>query len=364
MGGSMGNFFSRLSYSFGNEDWRTEQKALRLKPGDRVVCITGSGDRPLNLLYADCGEIVSVDANPMQNYLLELKQAAIKELDYDDYLSFLGANPTANRLELYRKISPSLHLASQEFWNKHIPLIEKGILYQGMVERLCKTSAFFFNLFKKKDIEKLFLMDDMNEQRKFVDERWNSPLLRRIFEIALSPTLTRLFGIDPGLYENLPKGFHPGKYIFDRLYTCLHRSLAKEAPLISLVIRGKIDKPGYPPCMLPTGCHAIKQRLDRIKVEHDDIINYLETAPANSFNAFSLSDVSSYLDPERYQRLIKAVHRTARPGATFCLRQFLSEYTIPEEFQHSFARDSGLEELLQKEDRCFVYRFMAGNIVK
>ncbi|HKZ00179.1 MAG TPA: DUF3419 family protein, partial [Rhabdochlamydiaceae bacterium] len=68
----MANFYSRLSYSFGNEDWITELEALRIKPGDRVVCITASGDRPLHLLLADLGELVSVDANPFQNHLFEL----------------------------------------------------------------------------------------------------------------------------------------------------------------------------------------------------------------------------------------------------------------------------------------------------
>ena len=46
-------FFSRLSYSFGNEDWRTEKRALGIRPHDQVLCITASGDRPLNLLARD-----------------------------------------------------------------------------------------------------------------------------------------------------------------------------------------------------------------------------------------------------------------------------------------------------------------------
>ena len=76
--GAMGSFFSRLSYSFGNEDWRTEQDALKIKSGDRVVCITGSGDRPLHLLLSEGQEVVSVDANIFQNQLLHLKAAALQ----------------------------------------------------------------------------------------------------------------------------------------------------------------------------------------------------------------------------------------------------------------------------------------------
>ena len=69
----MAKFFKRLSYSIGNEDWETEREALSIQADDKVLCITASGDRPLNLLMNECREIVSIDANPVQNYLLELK---------------------------------------------------------------------------------------------------------------------------------------------------------------------------------------------------------------------------------------------------------------------------------------------------
>jgi S-adenosylmethionine-diacylglycerol 3-amino-3-carboxypropyl transferase len=61
----MANFYSRLSYSFGNEDWLTEHKALQIQPTDSVLCVTASGDRPLNLLTKELKALVAVDANPL-----------------------------------------------------------------------------------------------------------------------------------------------------------------------------------------------------------------------------------------------------------------------------------------------------------
>ena len=83
-------FYQRLSYSFGNEDPITEQRALKIQPTDTVVCVTASGDRPLNLLVDDCKKIYSIDINPIQNHLLELKKHAMKELDFEDYLSLVS----------------------------------------------------------------------------------------------------------------------------------------------------------------------------------------------------------------------------------------------------------------------------------
>src|SRR3989304_1188591 len=48
--GAGGCFFKTLNYASVNEDWRTEAEALRPGPEDTVLCVTGSGDRPLALL--------------------------------------------------------------------------------------------------------------------------------------------------------------------------------------------------------------------------------------------------------------------------------------------------------------------------
>ncbi len=76
----MANFFERLSYSFGNEDWLTEQRALQISPNDSVICITASGDRPLNLLTSDCKEILAIDANPIQNHLLQPQKRCYRRI--------------------------------------------------------------------------------------------------------------------------------------------------------------------------------------------------------------------------------------------------------------------------------------------
>ena len=73
----MSRFYERLNYSFGNEDPFTELKALRIKPSDTVVCVTASGDRPLNLMSCPLEKIYCVDLNPIQNHLLSLKLQTI-----------------------------------------------------------------------------------------------------------------------------------------------------------------------------------------------------------------------------------------------------------------------------------------------
>ena len=63
------DFMTTLNYASCNEDWRSEWDALEIKPNDRVLCITGSGDRPLNLLLQNPKDVIAMDLNPIQNNL-------------------------------------------------------------------------------------------------------------------------------------------------------------------------------------------------------------------------------------------------------------------------------------------------------
>ncbi|MCP5469726.1 MAG: DUF3419 family protein [Chlamydiales bacterium] len=360
----MEDFYSRLSYSFGNEDWITEQKALQIKPSDAIVCVTASGDRPLNLLTEECKSIISVDANPMQNALLDLKKAAIAELDYSSYLAFLGVEPTKGRMESFNQLSYRLDNISRRLWNRHKGAIRKGVLFQGAIERRIKIVNFLIKLTRSSRVKRLFTFDNLEEQTRFVKKKFDTFLWRRCFDVALHPRVTRLFVQDPGLYQYVDPEIHIGHYIHDRLHGALSQFLAKESMFLSLLLQGKIDQNHFPPYLEEESLKKIRPRLDRLQFATADLITYLENAPENSFDCFSLSDVASYIPREDFERMIRAVQRCARPGARFCIRQFMTKYELPEKLAHHFERNRKLEEELTREDRCFVYHFMVGTVKK
>lgn len=362
----MSKFFSRLNYSFGNEDWQTEKKALKLKPQDRIVCITASGDRPLHLLLEDCKEMIAVDMNPFQNHLLNLKAAAMEQLNFEDYICFLGGKDLQNshRKEMLNKLLPSLSPEAGRYWKKQHKEIQKGILYQGAIEKWTKVISFCIKSFRKEKLDRLFAFRDLEEQKEFVQKEWMTKKWKKAWELVLNPFVTRFLLKDPGLHEHLDKSLHVGNYIRDRLHSSLQKGLARENLLISLIFIGKVLPEGYPPYLTEKGTETIRRRLSKLSIVNSNIIDYLESAPVSSIDAFSLSDVSSYLNASNFQRLVHAINRAAKPGARFCLRQFLSNHKIPDRLASTFKRDHSLEQELEHEDRCFVYRFIAGTIDK
>lgn len=358
----MARFFSTLRYSFGNEDWRTEGEALNIQPQDQVLCITASGDRPLNLLVRECQKIVCVDANPVQNYLLQLKTAAMKVLNHEDYLAFLGATPSQNRKQILQYLLPFMDQEAAQFWSKHKKKVSKGVLYQGAVERLTSVLAKLFSLTRRKKVERLFSINDIEEQRKFLKEEWDSYFLRKFCNLVLNNSfLSSVIIEDPGL-TNFSKDIQPGNYIYDRLNASLERELAKKNPLLSLIFRGKVSHEAFSPYLTQAGIQSIKQRLACLEIRTIDILSYLESLSGPTFDVFSFSDVASYLSYPNFIRLLEGMIKTAKPGARFCLRQFMSTYEIPQKLQSQFIRDKSLEKRLERLDNCFVYRFMVGTI--
>lgn len=357
----MKRFFSLLRYSFGNEDWRTEEEALEIQPQDHVLCITASGDRPLNLLTRECQRIVCIDANPVQNYLLQFKTAAMQALDYESYLAFLGATPCKNRRQTLQSILPFMDQRAAQFWNKRKRMVAKGVLYQGAVERLTNVVAKLFSLARGKKVKRLFAMNNIEEQRKFLREEWDSYFLRKCFNLVLNTFLSRLIIEDPGLV-NFNADIKPGNYIYDRIYASLERELAKKNPLLSLILRGKVSHEAFSPYLTEVGVQVIKTRLSTLEIQTANVLNYLDSLSEPTFDVFSLSDVASYLDYPNFIKLLKGIIKTAKPGARFCLRQFMSSYEIPQNLQSYFVRDKSLEKRLERLDNCFVYRFMVGTV--
>lgn len=357
----MKEFSKRLNYTFGNEDWETEQKALQIDPKSRVLTITASGDRPLNLLVNQCQEVIAVDANPLQNHLLHLKTSAMSSLDYDNYLSFLGAKGCKDRRQNFTKVLNELNSESALFWKTNKKWIHKGILYQGRIESITKFTAFILGSAKNKQ---LFRFNCIKEQREFVEKIWDTPLLRKAFAFALHPRISKYIFGDPGLYSHLAPDINMGTYLYDRILNLLNTRLAKESILLSLILQGRVETAGFPPYLNQDGFDTIRKQLPRLRVHTGDVVQYLKNQPAVSIDRFSLSDIASYMPQNTFDHLIEEVYRTAAPGARFCIRQLSSNHKLPSHLEDRFQREPVLEKELEEQDHCFCYRFMTGTIKK
>ncbi len=357
------NFYNRLNYSLGNEDWNIEKQALRITPLDRTLCITGSGDRPLHLLMTDCAEVISIDKNPIQNYLLDLKKTAIAHLPYHDYLAFLGCTPSSTRFATFMQIKMHLTEDAALYWENNKNMLERGVIYQGKIERLIGVAAKCFNLVRRKKIDALFSFTDLESQQTFLKKEWDTLTWRSIFEIFLNSHISKIFSSNHIFNAPSCQNIKPGKYIYQRMLTYLNNNLAKNSPLLQQILKGKISSESYYPYLTFDGYNKIRQNLSKLKFHTCKIVDYLNDHP-NSFDCFSMSDIASYMPQAAFENLLNGIHTAAKPKARFCIREFISRSSIPQPLLAHVIRNPELELKLETEESNFVYRFFVGDIHK
>lgn len=112
---------NNLVYNTCWEDPRLDRVALQIGPSDNILVITSAGCNALD--YALCGpsNVFAVDMNPRQNALLELKKAAIKSLEFEDFFKMFGDGRLPGVTQVYRqKMRAHLSNWSQAYWDKYI----------------------------------------------------------------------------------------------------------------------------------------------------------------------------------------------------------------------------------------------------
>jgi betaine lipid synthase len=103
------------------EDPDVDAPVLDIKPTDTCLTLTSGGCNTLNLLLQGARRVVSVDINPAQTALLELKTAAIINLNYEDFWLMFGEGCHPDFPAIFAaKLAPYLTQKSREFWERRL----------------------------------------------------------------------------------------------------------------------------------------------------------------------------------------------------------------------------------------------------
>ena len=345
-------YLGSLAYSSCNEDGETELAALELSNESIVLCISGSGARPLELLRDQPKKIYSVDMNPAQNALLELKLAGIKVLNYKQYLELLGLKSSTNRLALYQVIRQELPQYAQEYWDSHQKMLSLGVIYQGKWEKHFSLLAKVLRIFRPKMLKALLSFDSIEEQADFWTTSWNNRVWQNFLRVSTSRFVMKYLYKDPGFYEFVPTHFSVYHYLEHSLNQAANSILFKSSPFAQLLFTGRWPKDCLPKHLQEDAFCQQKQHSDCIEPITDSLYSFLQTRPSNSIDAFSLSDFSSYTNECDYTQTWKQIERCAKAHARVCERQFLVKRT-PKNNRQLKPLDKLKRELEHKDNSIF-----------
>ncbi|MFE3170597.1 DUF3419 family protein [Amycolatopsis sp. NPDC059090] len=353
-----------ILYSTCDEDSWSEITGLELSSDDIVLSVTGSGCRTLNLLIGNPGAVVSVDANPLQNHLLELKIAAIRQLDRLEFTGFIGLRPREDRPATYQRIRSTLSEDAREFWDRNVHVIDRGVLYSGAHEQFyARYIGPLIRVLRPGKRRRMFEFTSIDEQMRFFDREWDTPRWRAALRLLARPSLVRRLLPDPSYYAFIERESSVADYLNSRLRDALGRHLAADNHLLALLLLGRYrDDRAVPPYLSPEHYETVRKNLDAIRTVTRRLDAELAETPAGTYSKFSLSDIAGWTTPDDFDRILEEVVRTAKPGGRLCYRNFLSDRRIPARIKDLAVERADIAERLRRSDISIAFSFVVADL--
>lgn len=353
-----------ILFSSCNEDSGSELRAFGDLSGKRVLCITAGGGRVLNLLVSQPEAIVAVDLNPVQNFLLELKAAGIRALPHAEYLQFLGVRPSDDRVAVYGALRPQLSPNAQSFFDAHPSLIEAGVIFEGRLERYLRKISRILQWTQPFGLKRLFECEDIEQQRGWL-RKLDNPVFRAIAHTACRRSVLEAFSGDPGFYRYVPEHVALHRVIYAGVIEHFTHHLARNNALMQLVFFGRfIHEPALPAYLNEATYPRVREALAAVQlsIRTATINEAITEAGPSAFDAFSLSDISSYLDDAAHDRLFEDTLTAARDGAIVCSRSNIHHRPLRPEHEARLTRDREFERELAIADHSCVHKFVIGRV--
>jgi len=351
-------FFNSINYASFHEDGRSERIALKLRPTDRVLCLTGSGARPLELLLdGPPKEIVALDWNPAQGYLLELKIAVFQAMQYEEAMGFLGLLPHPQRADRYRDLRDTISTEAQAFWDRRQKSISAGFFFDGRWERFLERLSRVSRLTRGRVINELIQSNSVAEQHATWTNRWDGILWRLFLRTVSHRLFVKFLLREPGM-EFVLNDVSISDYLSSRFEQASQTFLFRDSPWMWALMKGRIEIDGPLPEHLQfANYETIKPRLNAITIACGGLKETL-AVDETGYDAYSLSDFASYCDQPTHAEIWRLLLERSHAEARFCERRFLVKYPLQPSIESLLRVDHELADQLDREDRSVVYSFL------
>ncbi|MFN0135496.1 MAG: DUF3419 family protein [Phycisphaerae bacterium] len=351
--------FNGIVFNMSWEDPEMDRRAFRLTSDDTVISITSAGCNPLNFLCQNPKRLISVDGNPAQNAVLELKLATIATCDHETFFDIFAARRPAVVSDLYRpKLRPLLSEKSREFWDRNLNMVRRGLYNYGKMGLATRIVRFMLPRLglSKKFCDEFFELRSLAEQREWYDKHvahrlwgpWTKWLCQSswfMYLCGVHPRQLKLVDGRHGIYD----------FVRERIEYALTKVPIYDNYFLSVTVTGKFRGYRVPPYLLPENFETLRKNLDRVLVVNGWLGPFLDTQPAHSINKFNLLDIFDWMTPEIFEGTLKSVLRAAAPGATLIYRSGSYKLDPPESIRRQLDSHDALAKELLAIDRSATY---------
>jgi S-adenosylmethionine-diacylglycerol 3-amino-3-carboxypropyl transferase len=321
-----------LVYNTCWEDPAVDRQALKLGADDTVMVITSAGCNALDYALQAPKAIHAVDANPRQNALLELKLAAIRRLEFEDYFAIFGEGYHARFREIYRqRLRGELSDFARGFWDRYGKWFTSrhgSFYFHGLSGFVARGFRSYFRMRPQlaRDVQDLLDCNDLETQRRIYDERIAGELWTPTIKWILNRQLTMsLLGV-PHPQRRLVQAQHPGGvsgFIRDAIEYVFRHLPVSENYFWRVYLNGHYTPACCPDYLKPDNFLALKNGLAECIGTHTcTVTEFLEDGdePISRFVLLDHMDWMSSYHPAALIEEWNAILERATPEARILLR--------------------------------------------
>lgn len=345
--------FELIRYANCWEDADVLLRGLDPEENKRFLSIASAGDNSFSLLVSNPELVVAVDVNQNQLFLVELKREAIRQLEYEQVVQFLGFKPCNNRKELYDRLRESLPEETRLYWDRHLEQLLNGIIHEGKFER-------YFQLFAdkilpwihtKKRVAALLAEKSAEEQERYFTKKWNNWRWKILFKLFFSKKIMGRYGRDPEFLKQVD--VHVGKTIYNKASVHLKSKSAQRNFILNYNLTGDFGNllPHY---LEPENYEKIKANLDKIHVfkgfAEDAIAQY------GMFDYMNLSNIFEYMSPEQFETVARGLLNGLNTGGKLAYWNLMVTRSIAGRFSNEVKNHEQLSNQLSGVDKGFFYQ--------
>jgi len=357
-------FLQRLSYAQCWEDASILQQALKVGPDDDVLSIASGGDNSFALAIAGARSVTAIDLSIPQLAVTELKLVAT-DLDHAEYLCLLGIGGPGDRRALYRRIEPALSERARSYWRHHLELIDQGLLASGTFERYLETfrTRVLPLVHGRETVDALCSLTNLEEQRQFHRQRWNTWRWRGLFRLFFSRAVMSRSGRTQAHFAHVTGSV--SDQFLARADHVVRDIPIRSNPYVQWMLRGRFPDVEQAHLYLTrAGFEKLRQVRPNIRILMAQLEEHLPSVPAGAYSAFNYSDLFEYVSAEQHEALLGLTVKAARPGARIAYWNLLVPRHRPESLANTLERHEAEAAQWLQQDRAFVYGGFNLEVVK
>ena len=356
-----------LVYNTCWEDPRIDRQLMQINSDSKIVMITSAGCNALDYLLDCPTEIHSIDVNPRQNALLELKRAFYHQTDFGTCFSFFGHGYNEDAHEIYAsRLRAHLPHYAQDFWDQKISYFSKK---KKRSFYYCGTSGNFAWVFTKylkshqnlyQTILRLLDAQSLEEQAElyaFIEPR----LLSKFVIWAMNRHLTlSLLGV-PRQQRQLIRDEYAGgiaEYISDNFRRVFTAIPIQDNYFWRVYLTGKYTHNCCPNYLLEENFLFYKEHLPRLKTYTTTISQFLKDHPGKytHFVLLDHQDWMAHYAPESLQEEWELILENSAPDAKILMRSASPQISfLPEFVIKRLEIESDMSTQLHPKDRVGTY---------